>query len=110
MSCRTTQERWDDRRGGRKKGREEEHKAPQAEGENVQSEGEGSFSCPSVPVQGPKDENPNSITGDEGLPWGLWSLSSMGWSWRQRRLTKQRLSVKGRGSWGRKRTHNPTLT
>lgn len=71
MNWRTTQERWDDRRGGRKKGREEESKAPQAEGENdVQSEGEGSFSCPSVPVQDPKDENPNSITGDEGSSWG----------------------------------------
>lgn len=86
-----------------------DRKAPQAEGENgVHAEGEDYFSCPSVPVQDPEDENPNSIPGDEGSPWG--SLSSTGRSWRQRRLAKKRLSVTGRGSWGRKRTDHPTLT
>lgn len=83
MSWRTTPERWLDRRGRRGEGRsrtgeerrrrrEEKRKACQAEGESdVQSEGEDYFSCLSVPVQGPEDENANSIPGDEGSPWGL---------------------------------------
>lgn len=61
----------DGRRGA---GGEKWGEAPHAKGENdVRSEGEGSFSCPAVPVQGPEDENPNSTTppGDERSSWGL---------------------------------------